>query len=1210
LVLEFADFGTFDALQKGIASPLAFKIKQKLLYDIGRGLSVLHACGIVHGDLKHENVLIFRNKQDYPKDQPYTAKLADFGGAVMDMADTDGFHLHMGTVPWGPPEGGNSLTADEIKSTDTYSFGLLAWRAFIDCQDPFVAIGFKDQSGPWSDDDRHRLKELKQTGSLLLSVLQSIKSYGNRRSLPEASIQIMSYIVHATIQPEPARRSLIHAQSRLRGIAVDRIDEYLAAKDRENMKRDAINQSMPPGKHGIDQDALGYALGRMGDDFDIQDNLPGYRPNLPHPSLGNFLFDPVKLKNFLDWRQQVAMIEELERLAAIPHDPRSTELQPWAAAFNLFKSYIAGFGCEINLEKACNWLYKASRPEIEAADTDYFAKAWLTRVSAAAGIPSPLNINEQMDDLFMSILRGHAHCVEDSAYVITTIADPLQAQSASARIEQAIWACRATTGWTGNSVNTSHSLGTSLTSVSKGMPHYVPRNLSREWDLHNLAALDADIQLELGYEYESCIRSGPDYLVKPEPSDRSRFDQIYVNKKGHGLLHYAATVGQREAMHHIFQKYQCNINLPNQSMSETPLVCACRVGNLACALFCLDNGADPNGNEFGEETPLHWVSSFKEEEMPIITMRLIEAGADVSRLCRSMRKGVRKIMADWEDRLSIPLTPLGRAVLMKSLPAVKVLLELTSSDPHLKGTHDKLTSISAIELAAVLTLPEILEILLIHQSAATSQEQSKVPDECKMLHIAHDMPNTGAADPLILQSRIVRCGFNFRTGFSDTMRQLRDWRLAHSPHSEASELSTRAACLCDEVRRGSLDTVQSMLEVGFEVDGVPGTRPLAAAVAMNNMAMFHLLLSYGGEVQFETGEETLLQVFASKPRTVSDSLAIADFLIENAIPVEAAQGDSPSPLALAIKNGYFALGDLLIAHGAGESVNFFYQWHQSDDMRSLLGAILQSHSFSSLLAIHYLAAKHREQLLQLQPLVDAGAELSALHLLALQPPGHMNFRRQVSARIIHSVLEIFPSPESLGEYAIHEDHGTPLTAAISAANETVVTALLESELHLPTVHTPVIIESLRENPAIPQPLSPITLVIIQFMEYAQGFQRQGTLTQEQAHKMKHSERLAHLVIEACTRIPAPNGDASAQSAVDVTSEQASMTVNAMVDALSVKTKELEQDTALLAARVSSLALGEHSVAVPAEEPVDLSQMTERSIRNWWDKDPEDGISTT
>src|ERR1700712_1565996 len=58
LVLEYAEFGTLSHLQLSTTSPLQFCIKQKLCYDIGRGLSILHACGVVHGDLKHENVLI------------------------------------------------------------------------------------------------------------------------------------------------------------------------------------------------------------------------------------------------------------------------------------------------------------------------------------------------------------------------------------------------------------------------------------------------------------------------------------------------------------------------------------------------------------------------------------------------------------------------------------------------------------------------------------------------------------------------------------------------------------------------------------------------------------------------------------------------------------------------------------------------------------------------------------------------------------------------------------------------------------------------------------------------------------------------------------------------------------------------------------------------------------------------------------------------
>jgi serine/threonine protein kinase len=72
LVLEYAELGSLFHLQTS-ASRLPWRIKQKLCYDVGRGLSLLHACDIVHGDLKHENVLIFKNKYTTVEGQPYTA---------------------------------------------------------------------------------------------------------------------------------------------------------------------------------------------------------------------------------------------------------------------------------------------------------------------------------------------------------------------------------------------------------------------------------------------------------------------------------------------------------------------------------------------------------------------------------------------------------------------------------------------------------------------------------------------------------------------------------------------------------------------------------------------------------------------------------------------------------------------------------------------------------------------------------------------------------------------------------------------------------------------------------------------------------------------------------------------------------------------------------------------------------------------------------
>ncbi|RSL76244.1 hypothetical protein CEP51_010153 [Fusarium floridanum] len=601
LVLEYADYGTLDDLQLKSESPLPFRIKQKLCYDVGRGLSILHACGIVHGDLKHNNVLVFRNREEYPPDQPYTAKLADFGGAIMDIGGNADHSLRMTTVPYDAPESGQNLTVDGIKATDTYSFGMLIWRTFIDCQDLLVAIGFKQASTPLSDDERTALKQLKRSESFLQMALDTVEAYGRSRSLPEDTVEMITDAMNATLILNPASRSLVQAQARLRGMSREEVEDYTFALERENEDRKEMERNRIPGQRAIDIDSVGYALGRFGRTYDAQQNLPGCRPDLPAPALGGFIFEPFKLKSLLDWSQQVAMVRELEQLAeSRSFEEESAEIQPWTAAYHLFQACLSGFGMSINLERACYWLCKASKADFECADTDYLAKAWLTRLCNAAGVPFPLTPDEQVDDLFWSIVRGHRHCIEDSELVMSRFPNPHQATTVQSRIRQAV------------SVNKELTGGT-------GMPHYAPRMMSRTWNLFDFEALDEDIRMELGREYGSCLRSTDDSQGE---SETSRFDKIYVNKRGHGLLHYAASVGNVNALRHLLSKYKCNINLPNQSFSETPLVCACRAGQYDCAKFLLENGADPNGSDSGQEAPLHWISRFGRAEMRLTTLHV------------------------------------------------------------------------------------------------------------------------------------------------------------------------------------------------------------------------------------------------------------------------------------------------------------------------------------------------------------------------------------------------------------------------------------------------------------------------------------------------------------------------------------------------------------------------------------------------------------
>lgn len=215
LIMEHASLGTFKTLQTS-SEPLSFPVKQKLCYDVGRALSALHASGIVHGDMKHENVLIFPSKK--PIDGvPYTAKLADFGGTVMDMAGTEARRMETWTWPFQAPEITNdqALTRDGMKRTDVYSFGLLVWRAFMDGEG-FVSLPGAAQTA--SDEARRELNARKASEDLTNTAIVDIYEYAKGRGLSQACVDMMVYTVLHTVQLKPEDRDLVKAQAALRGI--------------------------------------------------------------------------------------------------------------------------------------------------------------------------------------------------------------------------------------------------------------------------------------------------------------------------------------------------------------------------------------------------------------------------------------------------------------------------------------------------------------------------------------------------------------------------------------------------------------------------------------------------------------------------------------------------------------------------------------------------------------------------------------------------------------------------------------------------------------------------------------------------------------------------------------------------------------------------------------------------------------------------------
>ncbi|KAG8529914.1 uncharacterized protein KY384_005395 [Bacidia gigantensis] len=179
LVVELATGNLFSLLSGPDIGSDHWTVKHHLCLDISNGLDAIHEVGIIHADLKPQNILIF---QDSKLPVPYLAKLADFGLSAVEInaASEKRVHISGFTKGWEAPEitrhriDRRPITAQGYCKADIYSLGLVIWSLVcLNGKIPNIDLDF--------DNSINANKDIPETFSRLVSnALQSLLKYEPR----------------------------------------------------------------------------------------------------------------------------------------------------------------------------------------------------------------------------------------------------------------------------------------------------------------------------------------------------------------------------------------------------------------------------------------------------------------------------------------------------------------------------------------------------------------------------------------------------------------------------------------------------------------------------------------------------------------------------------------------------------------------------------------------------------------------------------------------------------------------------------------------------------------------------------------------------------------------------------------------------------------------------------------------------------------------
>jgi serine/threonine protein kinase len=182
IVMEYVSGGSLDKILYDTEQPFPWPTRWDVAHDVASGVSFLHDEGIIHRDLKSQNILVY-----YEKDRT-RAKVADVGIAKIVKQETiSTMTKGAGTPLWMAPEV-IEAQGEYDEKVDVYSYGIIL-SELINCKVPY--------------------SEVKNAFQIIPQVLEGKRPNFNAASAPHSFVTLMEKCWAQRAEERPKMQSVV-----------------------------------------------------------------------------------------------------------------------------------------------------------------------------------------------------------------------------------------------------------------------------------------------------------------------------------------------------------------------------------------------------------------------------------------------------------------------------------------------------------------------------------------------------------------------------------------------------------------------------------------------------------------------------------------------------------------------------------------------------------------------------------------------------------------------------------------------------------------------------------------------------------------------------------------------------------------------------------------------------------------------------------------